>query len=265
MKLLVFDVDGTLSADGLTISKRNISSIQKRLNNGDAIAIASGRPYAGIKKFLDYFTGNYRYSIGSNGAIVQDINGKPLNIKGLTFKDFLELNDKYGKELEALGGLVYAYDLNGDVLTFTNSEWTEDEIHYNGVKVHLINERSFNENEKILKVMLCGKPPVISSFEISQEDKDKYNIVFSDPKYLEFVSKETDKATGVSFLSNYLNIDKKDVYCFGDQGNDYLMIKNFNGIAMGNSIDECKKVADFVTLHVKDDGVSYAIENYIKE
>lgn len=265
MKLFVFDVDGTLSADGLTISKTNIEAIQKRLDKGDAIAIASGRPYFGIKKFLNCFTGDNRYSIGSNGAIVQDIDGNPLNILGLKFKDFLELREKYDAILKKEGGQVYAYDIDGNVLTFENSEWTEDETYYNNIKVRIVNKSSFPLDEGILKVMLCGKPATIAKFKIKPEDKERYNIVCSDPKYLEFVGKDTDKAAGVLFLMNHLGIKKEDVYCFGDQGNDYLMIKNFQGIAMGNATNDCKRVAKFVTLDVKDDGIKYAIDNYIKE
>ena len=42
------------------------------------------------------------------------------------------------------------------------------------------------------------------------------------------------------------------------------MIKNFNGIAMGNATDEIKKVAKYTTKSVLENGVAYAINNIVK-
>lgn len=263
MKLFVFDVDGTISSDGLTISKATINSIQKRLDNGDAMAIASGRPYIGINKYLSLFNGKHKYSIGSNGAIIQDKDGKVLGRNGLLFKDFLYLYDKY-KYFEGNGAQIYAYDKNGNVIAFKKTDWTDDEILYNGVQVRIISRDSFDPEETILKVMFCANPKTFETFELCQEYKDKYNLVPSDPKYLEIVNKNTDKALGVELLARRLGINNDDIYCFGDQHNDYMMIKKFHGIAMGNAIEDCKEVAEYVTLDVKSDGVSYALEHYIK-
>ena len=42
------------------------------------------------------------------------------------------------------------------------------------------------------------------------------------------------------------------------------MIKNFNGIAMGNASDECKSVAKFITKSVDENGIIYALENFVE-
>lgn len=264
MKLLVFDVDGTLSLDGMSITKATIDSIQKRLDIGDVVAIASGRPYSGINKYLSLFKGENKYAIGSNGAIIQDKDGNVLGRNGLLFEDFLEIYDKYGQYIDDRGGQIYAYDKDGGVITFKKTSWTDDEIMYNSVPVTIIDRNSLDSKETILKIMICANPKVFESFNLDNEDKEKYNIVPSDPKYIELVHKDTDKATGVAILATKLGIEKEDIYCFGDQQNDYLMIKRFNGVAMGNAIDDCKKVAKYVTLDVQSDGVSYALEHFIK-
>ena len=54
MKLFVFDVDGTLINDDEPTPEL-IAAVNERLQKGDAIAIASGRPYTGIKPYLNYF------------------------------------------------------------------------------------------------------------------------------------------------------------------------------------------------------------------
>ena len=92
---------------------------------------------------------------------------------------------------------------------------------------------------------------------------DNFNIVASNRYFLEFAPKNVDKSSGVKFLAKYLNIKDENIYTFGDAGNDINMIKNYNGIAMGNSIDEVKSVAKFITKSVDEDGVSYALKEIL--
>ena len=50
---------------------------------------------------------------------------------------------------------------------------------------------------------------------------------------------------------------------FGDGGNDIQMLSHAGiGIAMGNASDEVKKVADFVTDSVDEDGVYKALKHF---
>lgn len=265
MKLFVFDVDGTLVYDGGKISNENICAIQDRLDKGDAIAIASGRPFVGIDIYLSEFKGKNRYALGANGSIIQDSNGTILNIDGLKMKDLVSIRNKYKNYIEPYGGEIYAYDKTGNVVTFIDSYWSKAEIIYNHVSVKIIDENNLDMDESILKVMVSAKEDVISNLKIDGEDENKYNIVLSDPKFLEFVNKSADKSEAVSFLANYLGISKNDIYTFGDQENDARMIKNYNGIAMGNAIELCKSNAKFITLDVKDSGIAYAFEKYISK
>ena len=263
MKLFVFDVDGTLVHDGGEISLPVKEAIQGKLDQGNAVAIASGRPFIGINKYLSLFHGEHRYAIGSNGAIIQDHTGKILKRVGLHFKDLLFLRKKY-PQVEEKGGAIYAYDQNGDVIAFSSSIWTDDEIKYNSTPVKIIRENDFQENETILKVMVAASPALLSSLSISLEERKKYNIVLSDPKYLEFMNPSADKATGVAYLQEKLGLKMEDIYTFGDEQNDLKMIERFQGIAMGNAIQSCKEKAKFVTKSVYDDGIAYALNQYIK-
>lgn len=263
MKLFVFDVDGTLVHDGGEISLPVKEAIQHRLDMGDAIAIASGRPYIGINKYLSLFKGRNRYAIGSNGAIVQDSFGMVLKRTGLEMRDLLSIRNQY-PQIEKEGGAIYAYDKNGDVIAFSSSIWTDDEVKYNATPVRIINEHTLPENEPILKVMVAASPKVLSSLQISNDDKKRYNVVKSDPKYLEFMNPQADKTTGVYYLEEKLGIKKEDIYTFGDEQNDLRMLEDFHGIAMGNAIEICKTKAKFVTKTVYEDGIAYALNEYIK-
>ena len=50
---------------------------------------------------------------------------------------------------------------------------------------------------------------------------------------------------------------------FGDGSNDISMLKAVgHGIAMGNSVEELKECAEFITKNIGDDGVAYALKEY---
>ena len=52
---------------------------------------------------------------------------------------------------------------------------------------------------------------------------------------------------------------------FGDGGNDADMIKMAGiGVAMGNSSDSLKSVADYVTVSNEEDGVAHVLEEFCK-
>ena len=77
-------------------------------------------------------------------------------------------------------------------------------------------------------------------------------------------AKNQTKATGIIHLINYLGIDISDTIAFGDGHNDSEMIELCNvGVAMGNAIDKVKKVSNYVTDDIDNDGI-YKAMKYLK-
>jgi len=57
-------------------------------------------------------------------------------------------------------------------------------------------------------------------------------------------------------MVKHLGIDMKNVFAFGDGLNDLEMIENVGtGIAMGNAVEPLKKLANYVTSSVEEDGI----------
>ena len=107
--------------------------------------------------------------------------------------------------------------------------------------------------------------------EISaKKDHDKIIDYIADKFYFdhhgtansfEICALDTSKAKGVQKVLEYLHIDKEHSYAFGDGLNDLEMIHYVgHGIAMGNAVDELKKIADEVIGHVDEQG----LEEYLK-
>ncbi len=263
MKLFVFDVDGTLVTSTGRLRKRTINNLNKILDNGDAVAIASGRPYIGIKKFLDLLHEGNKFAISANGAATYNYEGVLLDSVSLVYKDFYEFNKKYEKQVRKFKGSIYCYTIDKVGFFYKTRNTVMESICNNNIELQDFNKEPLKDDDIILKIMVSMHEKDFDEIGFKQE-KIKYHFVNSSEIYHEFVNKDTDKIRGVKTIQNLFKINSNDCYCFGDEMNDYEMVKEFNGVAMGNAIAKIKNVAKIVTRSVKDDGVSYALEELIK-
>ena len=61
----------------------------------------------------------------------------------------------------------------------------------------------------------------------------------------------------------FYNASMEDTYGFGDSSNDLEMLQMCNvGIAMGNAFDEVKKISDYITDTIDNDGIAKAMEHF---
>jgi len=80
--------------------------------------------------------------------------------------------------------------------------------------------------------------------------------MFSSMQGADIVERDASKAEGLKRLCHHLGVDIKDTVAFGDSMNDYEILQAAGiGVAMGNSIEELKRVADYVTTNITDDGI----------
>ena len=83
--------------------------------------------------------------------------------------------------------------------------------------------------------------------------------------YTEISAENINKWRAIEELSRILNISKEEIMAIGDNVNDIQMIENSKiGVAMGNSWDEIKLRADYITKSNDEDGVVEAIEKFCK-
>ena len=258
MNLFVFDVDGTLVTRSKKLRKETINTLNRIIDNGDAVCIASGRPFNGIFRYLSKLHDGKKYAICSNGSALLDYYGNVIYDLKISYALFLFLNEKYNY-LKNKGLSIYCY-IDNSVGYIKYDKWIANEIRSNNIKAINLNKY---KPESIQKIMLAA--PIDTSKEIilPKEIYEKYNVVRSSSVFLEIINKKCDKSFGVSELKRILNLKDENIFTFGDNQNDYLMIKNFNGISMGNATDEVKKVSKFITKSVYEDGVSYAIKNIL--
>lgn len=263
MKLFVFDVDGTLVGLDYKLKKRTINALNLILENGDAIAIASGRPFLGIKQYLDKLVDGKKFAIAANGAATYDEEKNIIDFCGLHFKDLEDFYQKYKWLIKERNASIYGYS-HEKVIYHELSKMAISEGTCNRTKIQKIRNNKFKDDDPLLKFMIVIDSKDISDIDF-KEEKKLYNVVDSSPIYHEFVNKDTDKSRGVEAVRKYLKLEKKDCYCFGDEMNDYRMIKDFHGIAMGNAVEKVKEVAKETILSVNEFGVADFLERFYKK
>ena len=71
------------------------------------------------------------------------------------------------------------------------------------------------------------------------------------------------KKEGLRHMLEKYGLDRSECMAFGDGGNDISMLDYAEiGVAMGNSPDSVKAVADHVTESVDQDGICAALRRY---
>ena len=260
MRLFVFDIDNTLLPRGeKNIPYEVIKAINKTIQNGDAVCFASGRPFLGIKQYLDKLIDGSKYAIVANGAALIDNNGNVLYEKTLKIDDLIYFRKKYKEHLCIS---VYGYDNNNGLLVFSKDKWVKHEIDVNKIThTYLVADNQLSKMDfDVYKIMIATDEDISHKILLSSKEKELFSASRSTSNYFEILSKGASKVEMVDKLVDILQVKTDSVYTFRDNENDVGMLKKYYGVAMGNAIDNCKQVSKMVTKDVKECGVVSAIE-----
>lgn len=118
------------------------------------------------------------------------------------------------------------------------------------------------------KLLIAAGPETICRIEKEMKAMDlpETDMARSADTYLEIFPKGAGKGEALAAICGKLCIRPEETIAFGDQELDIPMIQRAGtGIAMGNAIEELKKLADDVTETNNNAGVALALERYLSE
>lgn len=260
-RLFVFDVDGTLVDRDLIFKKSTIDSLNKLIDQGDIVAIASGRCYSGVLKYISQLKNGRKFLICANGSKIYEFENKLLKGYSLKIKDFIKIVKLCEKHKD-----FYPYFYKDCSLGyFEYNSFIKSEKLSNDMNEMRISIDNIDYNMDIEKVMIQSKNRCeVTSFNPPLWCFLRYSFAKASNCYIEFTHRRASKGNGVNFVRKYLKIRKQDVYVFGDSGNDISMFKKFkNSIAMDNGFETLKKRAKYITKKVSEDGVSFALKEIL--
>jgi len=256
MRAIFIDMDGTLLNTSNNISRRNMEAINRLINQGVKVFLATGRHYE--------VTAPYHKEIGLqtpmiclNGAAIYDaVTGKAFQMKTV------RLNEERFHHLTAENRCnVIIHTTNGLYCKETNEEidyWTK----VGQVPPRYIGDlRKANYRDVLKYSILTGAP----SPKLSDLFK-KEAAVINWSNGFEMVAHNVSKWSAIKSLLPTFRISPSEVVAIGDGPNDIEMLRNVGtGVAMGNANQEVKAVADFVTGHHENDGLAEFIERYLQK
>ena len=271
IKLIGFDLDGTLLTSEKKLTERTKNALQKAIAQGVVLVPATGRSIGGVAEEILKFPG-IRYVVTANGARVLDLmEEKTLIEEPLSREKCRQILDIFEK-----------YD-------------TLREVYFDGIgyadRVQLENIVRYQDDPAMQKYICATRRPVESTrvkFEAETRGMDKIQALFhrmqdKDTAWEEILESVSDvevtgalsnnievnasgihKGNALLKLGELLHIDIEEVMAFGDGKNDVRMLETVGcGVAMANSVSEVLEVADMVTASNDDDGVAKIIEQYV--
>ncbi len=265
-KLLVLDIDGTVTNSKKQITKRTLEAIIACQEAGNLVAIASGRPTPGVVKI-------------ANELKLQQYGGYVLSFNGARIINWDTKDIVYEQTLQAtVGADLYHYCIEHDlgimtydekeILTGTRvDEYMAWEAQINGIEIHQYGEEfPMVANFPVCKYLITKEGDEAAKHELvlKQRLDGLANVFRSEPFFIEITANGVDKAASLEKLRQKLDIKLENVIACGDGFNDLSMIKYAGiGVAMANAQQVVKDGADYITASNDEDGVADVIEKFI--
>ncbi len=256
IKLLLFDLDGTLLTSNKIISDKTFAALLAARESGYLIGISTSRSIRNSLSFTNKLVPDV--IIASGGAIVK-AGERVIYEQALSAEetgDILHIARKYlGDDCEITIDTAEDHYANyGEKYTSLEKTWGGD-----------IYSDFSDWKEASLKV--CVRIVDESKArQIQQSLPNCDSIRFTDEYWYKFTKKNVTKENAIIKMCETLEISLKDVTVFGDDLADIGMLKLCGlGVAMGNALDEVKAVADITIGTNDEDGIAEYIKNLIME
>ena len=263
-KLIFLDIDGTLAMPGKPVSTVNKEAIARARRNGHKVFLCTGRHDNMLPSGIDpadydggIFCAGARIAVG--GQIIYD---KPMKsemrdriVHALdeqelyfhyetgsgTFASDREVIDLNSEPEQASSELERLRDFLKRSGTQKLTDYREEGVYKIVFIIHA------SEEGKTLRAALPDMNVVL--FENLNEG---LSLVVG-----EVADADVTKATAMELLCAEYGMTREDCIAFGDSMNDADILKEAGiGIAMGNSVEEVKRLADHVCEGCEEDGVA---------
>lgn len=261
-KIIFSDIDGTLLNHDRELSELTINVFQQLQKEVPVVLISSRMPQA-MRHLQEQLQISHQPLICYNGGLVL-VDGKVASSTEIPFpilEKLVEFNKDQGCHLSL----------------YHNEDWFVPEMDFwalreqNNTKVSPQVASSLEvlkqwklDNRSAHKVMCMGEETQIDTIVdfLQKHFSEQLHLYRSKPTYLEIASKEVSKLTAISILlSDVFELHLNDVIAFGDNYNDYEMLKAVGmGIAVGNAKPEILEIAKEITFHGKEDGVARSLQ-----
>ena len=249
MKILFFDIDGTLwnwkneipdstkKAVRLTREKGNLAFINSGRSRGfirseELLGLGFDGIVSGCGTLIEY-GGKviYEYEMPADQA-VRIVSG----VRRHGWKPVLEGRDYLYMDFEEFADDWYGHKLKrelGDRLKTIAGEWGSWRMQKLSCNIRGADREA------------CAR-----------EFGNEFDFILHDLDVCELVPRPHSKGTGIQNVCELLNVPVSETFAFGDSVNDMEMLKTAGtAIVMGNARDRVREAADYITTPQEEDGI----------
>jgi Cof subfamily protein (haloacid dehalogenase superfamily) len=266
-RLLVIDVDGTLINSEGEITPGNLHALERARDSGVHIALCTGRSVTSCRRYLERL-GLDSYHIFFDGAVV----GSPSTGRHI-----------YAEAIEPplvreMIEFAAANDIDIELSTvdryFSPREtWSTDiKRRYFDIETFIGDLTGLWEREKIVRgdlIIRTGPEKEKAGrftryFDGRLQFTEAHTPRYPDVTFINATALGMSKGRALEALAAHLGISLGEVMAVGDWLNDIPLLRTAGlGVAMGNAHEELKKIADYVTGDVEDDGLAAAVDKFL--
>ena len=268
-RLVALDLDGTLLDSQLQIRRQTIETLQKVREKGVQVMIVTGRHHTAVYPYWHQLDLELP-AICCNGTYVYDFrNKRPLVGNPLTLQEsvkLLALAREYAVHLMIYVDDVMAYESDSphiDRLLQWSATLPEQ------VRPRIERVASFDklleEGESLWKFLAFDEDvDALHVFDNEVSESLNLGCVWSARNRIDIAHGGNDKGYRLNEFIAQKGILPQEVIAFGDQDNDKDMLKLAGlGVAMGNSREEVRECADYVTGTNDSDGIAEVLQRFI--
>ncbi|MEH1843728.1 MAG: Cof-type HAD-IIB family hydrolase [Nostoc sp.] len=268
IKLLVLDIDGTITGHSNTLStgvKQAIIAAQAR---GIQVAIATGRMYRSALRFHQEI-GSTLPLMAYQGAWIQDPITQKIHRHWAVSREIAHQLIDYFEQPELRSLLSVHFYINDQLYVRELTRETQIYAERSGIipiPVGDLRQTLTNEPTKILA--LCDDTDLINQLLGNmrrQYTPAELYLTTSVATFFEATNASVNKGTAVRYLAEeLLGLQTANVMAIGDNFNDLEMLEYVGlGVAMGNAPAGVQAIAQWVAPSVEEDGAAVAIEKFL--
>ena len=263
IKLMAFDLDGTLLNSNREISARNHQALQMAMENGIIIALVSGRNFPSIQQFVRKLNGT-SVTASMNGSAIFDHSIEKTVFDQRVDSEISSRVLEYTKKMD----IHTNYYHEDQIVCRMENEHSRVYSRNTGETVADIGSLlEYNKGKSPNKLLLIGEHFVLDQARVWLDHTvfGHINHFYSNPNYLEVVHHSVSKGAAIQWIAKYFGFSMDQVMAFGDAENDISMIRAAGvGVAMANALELLKEAADYVTSSNDEDGVAKGIEKFLR-
>lgn len=271
IKMIAFDLDGTILTDDKRISQRTYNALKLAAKRGIELVPSSGRLFAGIPDEIKSLTG-VNYMITTNGAAVYTPAGELLKETALKREVAVEIINKVDRQRAIAAAYIdgKGYMEAEDLALVPGLGLHKSVYEYFRTTRHLVPDLPgfiINQEHDIQLLVFAVNPNATEVHAEIAKIASKHagvSLVFGSPHDMDIANHKANKGAALLYIADLLDISPESVAAFGDSENDEALLSVAGlKIAMANGSDRLKAMANITAPSNNADGVAIVIENLL--